>query len=98
MSAGREGVEAPAIPVSSSVCLPLRIPFSVVQAVFRGWCSGHTSDQGVVERYGEVWLVPFQAMRAHGMSSSVRESLTDMVVWDVPVEHVQGGPTVSDSA
>eukprot|EP00439_Symbiodinium_sp_Y106_P056706 s793_g7.t5 len=44
-------------------------------------------ESGVVERYGEVWMVLFQLMATQGLSHAVRESLEGLVQWDVAVLH-----------
>ena len=76
---------ASVIPEKSQVVLPYRVPFSAVWAVFRSWKQGQVTDLQVVQRQGEVWLVLFQIMFKDGFTKAVRESLSDLVTWDVTV-------------
>ena len=90
--------DRPTIPHESLVSVPLRIPFSVIRAVYHRWQRGELSDGQMVERYGEVWMVLFQLMANQGVSDAVRESLTGLVHWNVTAlnevnlleEHVVG--------
>eukprot|EP00439_Symbiodinium_sp_Y106_P050763 s2054_g6.t1 len=51
---------------------------------------GQVNDLQVVQRQGEVWLVLFQIMLKDGFTKAVRESLSDLVTWDVTVSQVLG--------
>ena len=62
--------------------MPLRVPWSTVKMFYQIWLAGSMQDEDVVTRFGEIWLVLFQRLRAEGLSRT-RGALTPYVEWDV---------------
>ena len=62
--------------------MPLRVPWSTVKMFCQIWLAGSMQDEDVVTRFGEIWLVIFQRLRAEGLPRT-RGALTPYVEWDV---------------
>ena len=62
--------------------MPLRVPWSTAKMFYQIWLTGSMQDEEVVARFGEIWLVLFQRLKAEGLPRS-RGALTPYVEWDV---------------
>ena len=65
--------------------LPLKVPWSSLREVLRGWLEGSLSTAQVAAQYGDEWVRLFRKLRLDGIRPH-QTSMEVVVYWDVPPE------------
>ena len=58
-----------------------RVPFAIMQHVYRKWLDGSISANTLVQVYGQQWLEAFEIIRTSGLAAG-RPLLEHSVRWD----------------